>query len=420
MKRRHLLIPPWVLAACGAAACTADAPLAPRATQTVAARIESWAAPPGAVSVWTLILTDTAGHVWVVQTDAGEPDTLRAGEWSGSAALWSRLDSAPSARDLTLRTTLLRRVDPLSRSGLFGLLVRWQLDGSGVAWTSVGSERLAVDRRQRTWRSTGWAEETGGGAGTVLGPVRFDLIADTPMPAAPITDPMPRGGVIVRTPAVVSLRIDDCMGGDVVAFEILQELGLTAEMAVPSRRVDRPGHCSQQLLEAMVAAGDAVESHSRLHGPTPASFADFYLEASGSALDLRRRGFEPLVFIPPGTWRRGPTLMSSAGKLVGPYAELLRREYVSTESYALPTGVPIPAPGRDGVSSLPLRAFTPLALEWRLRNAATDSQWIGFMWHSWDMSSAELEARLRIIAALRDSGLVTVLPYYAALHAARQ
>ena len=111
---------------------------------------------------------------------------------------------------------------------------------------------------------------------------------------------------------------------------------------------------------------------------------------------------------------------NSPATLVGPYAELLRRVYISTESYALPAGVPIPVPGRDGPRSLPLKAFTLLALEWRLRNAATDSQWIGFMWHAWDMTPAELEARLQIVAALRDSGLVTVLPYYTALHASRQ
>ena len=135
---------------------------------------------------------------------------------------------------------------------------------------------------------------------------------------------------------------------------------------------------------------------------------------------MRRRGFDALVFIPPGTWRSGATLMDSPGKLVGPYAQLLRRVYVTTETYALPAGVPIPVVGREGPKSLPLRAFSLLALEWRLRNAATDSQWIGFMWHAWDMTPAELEARLRVIAALRDSGLVSVLPYYTALHASRQ
>ena len=42
------------------------------------------------------------------------------------------------------------------------------------------------------------------------------------------------------------------------------------------------------------------------------------------------------------------------------------------------------------------------------------------MWHAWDMTPTELKARLRVIAALRDSGMVTVLPYYTALNATRE
>jgi hypothetical protein len=111
--------------------------------------------------------------------------------------------------------------------------------------------------------------------------------------------------------------------------------------------------------------------------------------------------------------------MDGPGKLIGPFADLLRRVYVSTESYALPSHVSIPVPGRDGPSSLPLKLLTPAALDARVRRAAADSQWIGFMWHSWDMPLEDLRARLRVIAALRDSGLVTVLPYFSALHAGR-
>jgi hypothetical protein len=58
-------------------------------------------------------------------------------------------------------------------------------------------------------------------------------------------------------------------------------------------------------------------------------------------------------------------------------------------------------------------------LERRIRHAIEDSTWINFMWHSVEMPPAELESRLRVIAALRDSGLVTVLPFYVALHATR-
>src|SRR6266566_1176900 len=309
MKRRHLCIPPWVVVTFGAAACNADSPLAsPRSPLRQAeSRLPMVGAPP-TVGIWTLVLEDTAGRIRVAQTTGGGPDTLAPGAWAGPVALWSRLDSVPDAPLLTLRTTIVSRLGLVSGGGLGGVFVSWQLGGSGAAWTATGAGRLVWDRRQRTWRSRGGAVVAAGGASGALERVRFDLIADTPMPPDPIVDPTPRGSVVVRTPAVVGLRIDDCMAADGVAFGLLQRLGLTAEMAVPARRIDQRGHCSQQLLEEMVAAGDLVESHSRFHGPTPASFGDFYLEAVGSAQDLRRRGFDPLVFIPPGTWRSGPTL----------------------------------------------------------------------------------------------------------------
>ena len=376
---------------------------------------------PSAVSSWTLVLADTAGRIWIAQATASTPDTIATGTWAGSAALWSRLDSAPAARNLTLHTSIATTItsvlDSMTTGEPFGPVVTWELDGGGAGWSATGAGRLAIDMRHRTWRATGWATEAVGGAPER---VRFDLIADTPMPLDPIVDPTPRGSVVIHTPAIVSLRIDDCMAADRVAFALLQRLGLTAEMAVPSRRVNRRGHCSQQLLDEMIAAGDPVESHSRLHWRTPATFGDFYLEAVGSAQDLRRRGFEPFVFIPPGTWRSGPTLMDGPGKLVGPYAELLRRVYVSTECYALPAAVSIPAPGRDGPVSWALKGRTVATLAERLRVAVTDSQWINFMWHAWDMTPEELESKLQVIAAFRDSGLVTVLPYYVALHAVRQ
>src|SRR3989442_3389964 len=420
MNRRHLFIPPWVVVAFGAVACSADSPVAPRAGPPSAGVLRAPSTAVGSVNVWTLILTDMTGDVWVAQTDTGSPIPVGEGEWAGSAALWSRLDSVPDASLVTLRTTIVSRLGPVSGGGLGGLFVSWQLGGSGTAWTAAGGGRRVWDRRQRTWRCRGGAVVAAGGASGALERVKFDLIADTPMPPDPIADPTPRGSVVVRTPAVVSLRIDGCMAADAVAFALLQKLRLTVEMAAPSRRIDRRGHCSQQLLEEMVAAGDLVESHSRFHGPAPASFGDFYLETVGSAQDLRRRGFNPFVFIPPGSWRSRPTLMDSPGKLVGPYAELLRRVYVSTQSYALPSVVPVPISGRDGPSSAALKWFTIPVLEERLRQAVADSQWLSFMWHAWDMTPADLEARLRVIAALRDSGLVTVLPYYTALHAARQ
>jgi hypothetical protein len=359
---------------------------------------------------WTLILSDSAGGVWIAQTEVIGPAATPAEKPVWSASLWSHLDSTPDARDLTLRVAL----DEKTGHDLPPVM-QWSLERQGAVLAS-GEGVARWNRRHRVARIRGAARSSLPGAHPAT---QFELIGDVPLPQDPVVDPVPRGAVIVTTPGVVSLRIDDCNGADADAFRVLRELHLTAAMGVPSGRINREGYCSQALLEAMVRDGDRVESHSRVHGQAPKSFGGFYLEVVGSAQDLRARGFIPSVFIPPGTWRRGPTLMDGAAKLIGPYADLLRRTYVSTESYALPPYVSLPAPGRDGPSSLPLKAVTPAMLEARVRRAAADSQWIGFMWHSWDMPLEDLRARLRVIAALRDSGLVTVLPYFSALHAGR-
>jgi len=364
---------------------------------------------------WTLILADTKGRLWVAQTDSGGPVTATTGSWEGSAALWSQLDAGPVARGLTLQTWSAFRLEPIS-SGSFKYL-RWELRDTTGALASGGGA-LVRDRRYGVWRVRGPGQGVVGGE-SAPAPLRFDLISDTPLPSDTIVDPMPAGSVVVRTPVVVSLRLDDCMVGDAESFRLLQALGLTAELGVPSRRIDRRGNCTQGMLEEMVAAGDRVESHSRTHRSAPEGFGDFYLETVGAAQDLRARGFDPRVFIPPGTWKRGAALLDAPEKLAGPYGALLRRTYVTTDINWFPTMMRVPVAGRNGPSSWPLKALSVAGVEARIRLAAIDSLWINFMWHSFDMRSADLEARLRVIAALRDSGLVTVLPFYSALHATR-
>jgi hypothetical protein len=364
----------------------------------------------GEVDAWTIILRDAAGRTWIAQTEAAGTN----GSWT--ASLWSRLDSAPAARDLTLRVGVFVHRDQAGTAGRVVALLRWVLADHGAVLASAEQGgALRYDSRHGVLRARGPA------AGLSGGRLTFEAISDTPMPAVPVDDGPPATAprVVIHTPAVVSLRIDDCMAADAAAFRLLHALGLVAEMGIPSRWLDRRGHCTQSLLQAMVADGNTIESHSRWHRSAPPSFGDFYLETVGSALDLRRRGFDPHVFIQPGTWRHGPTLFDGAQKLRSPYFELLRRVYVATEAYAWPAAMRLPVAGRQGPNHWPLKAFTPLTLAARLRQAATDSTWITFMWHAWDMPLPALDARLRVIAALRDSGLVTVLPYYPTLRAVR-
>jgi len=406
----------WTFVLLGAAACSGDAPFAPSTPPLPsqdAEATEATVASYGEVHGWSIILGDAAGRVWIAQTDAGAPTVTSSGR-TWTATLWARLDSAPVARDLTLRMGVFVHSDQAGSAGRVVALLRWVLADRGVVLASGDQGgALRQDPRHGVLRARGRASGLSGGRLT------FEAISDTPMPTAPVDDGPPAPRVVVRTPAVVSLRIDDCMAADAAAFHMMHALGLVAEMAIPSRRLDRPGHCTQGLLQAMVADGNTVESHSRWHVSAPPSFGDFYLETVGAALDLRGRGFDPHVFIQPGTWRHGPTLFDGAVKLRSPYFELLRRVYVATEAYAWPAAMRLPVTGRQGPDHWPLKVFTPVALATKLRQAAADSTWITFMWHMWDMPLPELEARLRVIAALRDSGLVTVLPYYPALRAVR-
>ncbi len=408
----------------GIAACSGDAALAPPSPRTPRTPSSYFPLPTAAsiaaydaVRAWTVILRDADGRTWIAQTGAA------AQPWAGAtrtwtASLWARLDSAPVARDLALHTEMLTHFDQAGASGRVVAVLRWVLENQGTVLAS-GDEggALREDRPYGVLRARGRATglaQLGGGR------LWFDAISDTPMPAEPVDDGPLAVHVVVRTPAVVSLRLDDCNAADAEAFRVMHALGLVAEMAIPTRRLDRPGHCTQSLLAAMVADGNTVESHSRLHGSAPPNFGDFYLDVVGSAQDLRGRGFDPHVFIQPGTWRHGPTLLDTRAKLQSPYYALLRRLYVSTEAYAWPAAMRIPVPGREGPNHWPLKVFTPQTLETRLRMAAADSLWITFMWHSWDMPLDQVEARLQVIAALRDSGLVTVLPYYPALRAVRE
>jgi hypothetical protein len=374
---------------------------------------------PGAASdaafvrTWTVILRvdsgPDSGAIAIAQTDR---DELAGGvsEYHARARLWTVLDGAPADSELTLDLTLA--------DGSVG----WRLtrDATPVAW---GGTALPLFQRVRRTEGAQWLPPArGGGRGTWTGtnvPVSFAALADVPMPQQPLVDPMPVGSVTLHAHGIVSLRVDDCSALDSATFGVLRELHLVAEFGVPSRFVGRPGRCSLSLLRALVAAGNTIESHSRHHWLPPKDFAQFYLETVGSARDLRVLGFEPHVFVQPGSWNKGEFYLNSLTKVLGPAGMLLRRLYVATEAYAYSaTNMALPAPGRLGPAARVLRTLTPADIEMHVRRAAAGGSWIQFMWHSSDIPADSLRPRLAVIAALRDSGLVEVMPFYRALHAA--
>jgi hypothetical protein len=350
--------------------------------------------------VWTLILAGDAGQVWITQSDSAfsvHGDSPAA----VPAALWSVLDSTPDLRDLTLAA---------------------QVDGRELSWTLVrGSELLGSGRGALFAYVGGRSAPRFAGMGTIsLGgisrSVRFDAIGGLPMPAevpAPLSPPppAPAGGVI-------TLRIDDCAASDSVSLALLARRHLVASFAVPTRLVGRPGRCPRRLLDSMAAHGNAVEAHSRLHGTAPGTFADFYLETVGASRDLHAMGFDPRVFVQPGTWQTGPASFDSPEKLQTPYGALLRRVYRAVEAYQIrEPAVPYPGNGRWPYAG-EIRYYDTDRLAAFLRDASARGQWVELMWHSGDQPWPELDARLAVIEALRDSGYVANMTFRDALGAA--
>jgi hypothetical protein len=268
--------------------------------------------------VWTLILADDAGKVWIAQTDSavavhGESPA------AATAALWSVLDSAPDFRDLRLTA----QVD--------GRQMSWTLMRAGVP---LGSGLGAM----RAYVGSAGAPRFSGTASLELDGTRrsasFDAIGGLPMPAEPVVQapraaPPPAHGI-------VSLRADDCPATESQVLAFLRAAGLTAEFAVPTRLVGRPGRCTWATVDSLAAAGNAIEAHSRFHERSPATFGDFYIETIGSALDLVSRGHPAHLFIQPGSWLSGPPDLDDPSKLLTPYAALLRRTFVGIEAYAVP------------------------------------------------------------------------------------
>lgn len=351
--------------------------------------------------VWTLILAGDAGQVWIAQSDtafSARGDSPAA----VPAALWSVLDSAPDFRDLSLAA---------------------QVDGREMSWTLArGTELLGSGRgalfayvgSRSAPRFAGTATVSLGG---VARSVRFDAIGGLPLPTeplAPLSPPPP-----LAASGVITLRIDDCAASDSVSLALLARHHLVASFAVPTRLVGRPGRCPHRLLDSMAAHGNAVEAHSRFHGAEPATFADFYLETVGASRDLHAMGFDPRVFVQPGTWRTGPASFDSPEKLQTPYGALLRRVYRGVEAYQTQEpAVPYPGGGRWPYAG-EIRYYDTDRLAAFLRDASARGQWVELMWHSGDQRWPELDARLAVIEALRDSGYVANVTFRDALGAAQ-
>jgi hypothetical protein len=350
--------------------------------------------------VWTLILADDAGKVWIAQTDSavavhGESPA------AATAALWSVLDSAPDFRDLRLTA----QVD--------GRQMSWTLMRAGVP---LGSGLGAM----RAYVGSAGAPRFSGTASLELDGTRrsasFDAIGGLPMPAEPVVQapraaPPPAHGI-------VSLRADDCPATESQVLAFLRAAGLTAEFAVPTRLVGRPGRCTWATVDSLAAAGNAIEAHSRFHERSPATFGDFYIETIGSALDLVSRGHPAHLFIQPGSWLSGPPDLDDPSKLLTPYAALLRRTFVGIEGYAVSgTSLSYIQSGTGGPPVYYLKDFDEPTLRALLDDLTAQPRWIQFFWHTGDQPLDRLARQLQLIAEYRDRGALDVMPLYQAVQA---
>ncbi len=351
---------------------------------------------------WTVILSDSAGRVWIVQSDSAfavheDPPS------AASAALWSVLDSAPDLRKLTLAATIRGREMQWTLSGPGGAIGA----GTGALFSYVGNDGAP--------RFTGSATITLSGAERT---VRFDALGGVPMPAEPVVigprSPTPPG----RT--IVSLRADDCPAAESQVLGFLATNRLRAEFAVPTRLVARNGlrRCSWALVDSLAQAGNDIAAHSRFHARAPAEFVGFYLETVGAARDLTTRGHPPHLWVQPGTWLSGAAHLDGPDKLRTPYAALLRRVYVGIEAYAVPgTFVSYVQGGTGGPPVYYLKDFDLPTLRALLDDVASrpQPQWIEFFWHTGDQPLDRLGAELAVIAEYRDRGAFDVLPLYDAV-----
>src|SRR5437867_1242210 len=125
--------------------------------------------------VWTIILTDDSGEVWIAQSDTfvtagGTGDTNVV-----SAQLWSVLDGPPEQSSLRLWTFRRERE------------MEWRLMDTAAEVVASGIGPLASDPRYRVPRSRGRGMLRAGTSRSVV----FDVIGGTPMPTERVSDPFP-------------------------------------------------------------------------------------------------------------------------------------------------------------------------------------------------------------------------------------
>ena len=158
------------------------------------------------------------------------------------------------------------------------------LDAQGLSWTlSSNGQTLGLNYSLNADTAIGALTLADGTSYPLFG-VRFDsaavnLIAPTLPPASHELLP------------VVLIRIDDVPSTDRDFLKRLITRGLTAEIAAPTRFLDRPNRLTWADLHYWSGQGMGVVLHSRYHLSTSADAQQFVGETVGGFAELATHGF---------------------------------------------------------------------------------------------------------------------------------
>ena len=294
-------------------------------------------------------------HLWVFHIDGGK--------YAEHIQLLAIGDQADSEGRRVFRPLTARTWDGHDTND-FADLQATAVDLQGSSWTlrNAGGETISLSYTVIGDTAIGALTLANGTRYLAFG-VRFD--SATVDLIAPNLSPTSHG-----SQPVIMIRIDDVPATDRDFLQRLKARGLPAEIAVPTRFVDRANRLTWDDLRYWRAEGMGVVMHSRYHLATGASAQHFVGEIAAGFAEMAVRGLPSHVFVQPGTWRDS-IYFDSPEKLRTWRGALLRTFATVSECYAYP-----PWLGRadslalglshvtisDGVSDAQIRSWWAIAL----------------------------------------------------------
>ncbi len=220
----------------------------------------------------------------------------------------------------------------------------------------------------------------------------------------------------------VSIRIDDVFSTDTALLRRLRELGLPAEIAVPSSWVGLNNHLNAAEIFAAQDQGLVIAAHSRTHGVSPASAGAYVIETVGSRNEIRDMGLTPWTFVQPGTWS-GNLYFADTNSREKPAFTFLSRHFAETEAYLPGRGgysLPLDLVDSYGFTHVSLDVTGPATFDTVLERLNVSKRWVELLIHSYRIgqpgytSWVDLDRMLNRVVELRDRDSLEVITPIAA------